>query len=137
MNASPSLREQLDASLTGVRPKSAFEMREDAGRRYDDQIPADILGAIAALEQEERDFARTAGMTEADRLRFYAAKEWRLLKGEFRTFCRFVQRGTIKRSDECFQQLRTSARAHAYPRMEAWSTLRWQERRAASRMAAE
>jgi hypothetical protein len=135
--AGPTLREQLDASLAVVPPKSSFEMREDAGLKYDGKIPADVLGAIAAREQEERDFARTAGMSERDRLRFHAAKEWRLLKAEFRTFCRFVRRGTIKRSDECFQQLRTSARTRAYPRMEAWTTLRWQERRAAERVAAE
>lgn len=126
------------ASLALTAPKlTASQLADDIGLRYDGEIPADAQAAIAAAQQAERDAKRTAGMTDAEKLRFQAAKEWRLLKGEFRTLCRMVRHYSVKRTDDCFRQMQRNARAAALSRIEAWADVRRQERRAAERRAAE
>jgi len=114
-------------------------LRCEIERRYDGEIPPEALAAIAAAEQAEREARLTAHLSPDARLRFLAAKEFRLAKGCFRTLARLTRQGTIRPAERpapgqwknTFQQLRDSARLRATPHMEAFAALRHQERRAA------
>ena len=109
---------------------AALALRHDAELRYDGPIPAEVLAAIAAEEQREREARIMAGMSEIERLRFRAAKEFRLAKRSFRTLCAMTRRRTVRRPDEAWFALRDRARIEAETHLEAWRMLRWRERRA-------
>jgi hypothetical protein len=112
-------------------------LRIEIERRYDGEIPPEALAAVAAAEQAEREARLTAHLSPAARLRFLAAKEFRLAKGCFRTLARLTRQGTIRPAERpapgewrnTFQQLRENARRQAYPHVEAFMALRDQERR--------
>jgi hypothetical protein len=109
----------------------ALRLRHDAELKYDGAIPAEVLAAIAAEEQREREARITANMTEAERLRFRAAKEFRLAKRAFRMLCAMTRRCTLRRPDAAWFALRDRARAEAEAHLEAWRLIRWRERKAA------
>ncbi|HVS77950.1 MAG TPA: hypothetical protein VHA35_00125 [Dongiaceae bacterium] len=117
----------------------AIALRNEIERRYDGEIPPEALAAIAAAEQAEREARLTARLSPEARLRFLAAKEFRLAKGCFRTLARLTRQGTIRPTERpapgewknTFQQLRENARLRACPHLEAFAALRHQERRAA------
>jgi len=109
---------------------SAALLRREAELRYEGAIPTEVLAAIAAEEQRERDAKAMAGMSEAERLRFRAAKEFRLAKRCFRVLCAMTRRCTIRRPDAAWFALRDRARIEAEAHLEAWRSLRWRERRA-------
>jgi hypothetical protein len=73
--------------------------------------------------------APMAGMTEAERMRFRAAKEFRLAKRCFRVLCAMTRRCTIRRPDAAWFALRDRARVDAEAHLEAWRLLRWRERK--------
>jgi len=108
---------------------SAALLRQQAELRYEGPIPTEVLAAIAAEEQRERDARAMAGMNERERLRFRAAKEFRLAKRCFRVLCAMNRRRTLRRPDAAWFALRDRARAEAEAHLEAWRTLRWRERR--------
>jgi hypothetical protein len=108
---------------------SAALLRREAELRYDGPIPTEELAAIAAEEQQERDARAMAGMTEAERMRFRAAKEFRLAKRCFRVLCAMTRRCTIRRPDAAWFALRDRARVDAEAHLEAWRLLRWRERK--------
>ncbi len=112
-------------------------LRMEIERRYDGPIPAEALAAIAAAEQAEREARLTAALSPEARLRFQAAKEFRLAKGCFRALIRMSRDGMIRPADpppagdwrNAFHMLRENARLRAIPHLEALSALRRQERR--------
>lgn len=108
---------------------TAADMRRNAELRYDGPIPTEILAAIAAEEQREREARIMANMSEADRLRFRCAKEFRLAKRSFRVLCALTRRRTIRRPDQAWFTLRDRARIEAESHLEAWRLLRWRERK--------
>jgi hypothetical protein len=116
----------------------ATALRLEIERRYDGEIPPEALAAIAATEQAERETRLTVHLSPEARLRFQAAKEFRLAKGCFRTLARLTRQGSIRPAElpapgawkNTFQQLRDSARLRAIPHLEAFAALRHQERRA-------
>jgi len=110
---------------------SALSLRRDAELKYDGPIPAEVLAAIAAEEQRERDAQMMERMSEPERLRFRAAKEFRLAKKSFRLLCAMTRRCTVRRPDAAWFALRDRARLEAEAHLEAWRTLRWRERRVA------
>src|SRR5690348_8036005 len=111
---------------------SSGALRFEIERRYDGEIPPEALAAIAAAEQMEREARLTAHLSPEARLRFLAAKEFRLAKGCFRMLARLTRQGTIRPTalpapgdwKNTFQQLRDHARLRAMPHVEALSTLR-------------
>ena len=113
-------------------------LRLEIERRYDGEIPPEALAAIAAAEQSEREARLTAHLSPEARLRFLAAKEFRLAKTCFRTLARLTRQGSIRPAampeagewKNTFQQLRAHARLRAAPHLEAFVALRLQERRA-------
>jgi hypothetical protein len=107
----------------------ALRLRRDAELRYDGPIPAEVLAAIAAEEQREREARLMADMSEAERLRFRAAKEFRLAKRSFRVLCAMTRRRTVRRPDRAWFALRDRARIEAEAHLEAWRMLRWRERK--------
>jgi hypothetical protein len=109
---------------------TALSLRRDAELKYDGPIPAEILAAIAAEEQRERDQQLMAPMSEPERLRFRAIKEFRLAKRSFRVLCAMTRRRTVRRPDAAWFALRDRARIEAEAHLEAWRTLRWRERKA-------
>ena len=109
----------------------ALSLRRDAELKYDGPIPAEVLAAIAAEEQREREARLMADMNEAERLRFRAAKEFRLAKRSFRVLCAMTRRRTVRRPDRAWVALRDRARIEAEAHVEAWRMLRWRERKAA------
>ncbi|WP_459853943.1 hypothetical protein [Dongia sp. agr-C8] len=106
---------------------TALSLRRDAELKYDGPIPAEVLAAIAAEEQRERDAQLMAPMTEPQRLRFRAAKEFRLAKRSFRLLCAMTRRQTVRRPDAAWFALRDRARMEAEAHVEAWRMLRWRE----------
>jgi hypothetical protein len=108
----------------------ALSLRRDAELKYDGPIPAEVLAAIAAEEQREREARLMADMSEAERLRFRAAKEFRLAKRSFRVLCAMTRRRTVRRPDRAWFALRDRARIEAEAHIEAWRMLRWRERKA-------
>jgi hypothetical protein len=118
----------------------ASTLRWEIERRYDGEIPPEALAAIAAADQTEREARLTAHLSPEARLRFLAAKEFRLAKGSFRTLARLSRQGMIRAAEppapgewkNTFQVLRERARLQAYPHMEALAALRNQERRRAA-----
>ena len=109
---------------------SALNLRRDAELKYDGPIPAEVLAAIAAEEQRERDAQMMSHMSEPERLRFRAAKEFRLAKRSFRVLCAMTRRRTVRRPDAAWFALRDRARLEAEAHVEAWRSLRWRESRA-------
>jgi hypothetical protein len=107
----------------------ALRLRRDAELRYDGPIPAEVLAAIAAEEQREREARLMADMSEAERLRFRAAKEFRLAKRSFRVLCAMTRRRTVRRPDRAWFALRDRARIEAEAHLEAWRMLRRRERK--------
>jgi|SRR5581483_11583917 len=115
-------------------------LRLEIERRYDGEIPPGALAEIAAAEQAEREARLTRHLSASAKLRFLAAKEFRLAKGCFRTLARLTREGTIRPAalpapgewTNTFQQLRANARLRAVPHLEAFAALRRQERRAAA-----
>jgi hypothetical protein len=115
----------------------ATALRLEIERRYDGEIPPEALAAIAAAEQAEREARLTAHLSPEARLRFQAAKEFRLAKGCFRTLARLTRQGAIRPTElpapgawkNTFQELRAHARLRAAPHVEAFVALRHQERR--------
>ena len=120
--------------------RDAQVLRCEIERRYDGEIPPEALAAVAAAEQSEREARLTAHLSPEARLRFLAAKEFRLAKGCFRTLARLTRQGMIRPTElpaagewkNSFQVLRERARLHAYPHIEALAALRNQERRGAA-----
>ena len=110
---------------------TALRLRHDAELKYDGAIPAEVLATIAAEEQREREARITAHMSEAERLRFRAAKEFRLAKRSFRMLCAMTRRLTLRRPDAAWFALRDRARNEAEAHLEAWRLIRWRERKAA------
>lgn len=110
---------------------SAAQMRRDAELRYDGPIPIEVLAAIASEEQRERDIRLMADMTEAERMRFRASKEFRLAKRAFRVLCAMTRRRTVRRPEAAWFALRDRARIEAEAHLEAWRLLRWRERKTA------
>jgi hypothetical protein len=110
---------------------SALSLRRDAELKYDGPIPAEVLAMIAAEEQREREAQMMSHMSEPERLRFRAAKEFRLAKRSFRVLCAMTRRRTVRRPDAAWFALRDRARSEAETHLEAWRTLRWRERRTA------
>ena len=108
---------------------TALSLRRDAELRYDGPIPAEVLAAIAAEEQRERDARMMADMSEPQRLRFRAAKEFRLAKRSFRLLCEMTRRRTVRRPDRAWFAQRDRARLEAESHLEAWRMLRWRERK--------
>ncbi len=108
----------------------AFDLRRAAELKYDGPIPADVLAAIAAEEQREREARMMAPMSEPERLRFRAVKEFRLAKRSFRVLCAMTRRRTVRRPDAAWFALRDRARLDAEAHLEAWRMLRWREARA-------
>ena len=109
---------------------TALNLRREAELKYDGSIPADVLAGIAAEEQRERDQQMMAAMSEPQRLRFRASKEYRLAKRAFRVLCAMTRRRTVRRPDAAWFALRDRARIEAEAHLEAWRMLRWRERRA-------
>jgi hypothetical protein len=117
----------------------ATTLRIEIERRYDGEIPPEALAAIAAAEQAEREGRLTAHLLPEARLRFRAAKEFRLAKGCFRTLARLTRQRMIRAAERPaagepmnpFRVLREHARLQAYPHMEALAALRFQERKSA------
>jgi hypothetical protein len=109
---------------------TALSLRRDAELKYDGPIPAEILAAIAAEEQRERDQQLMAAMSEPERLRFRAIKEFRLAKRSFHVLCAMTRRRTVRRPDVAWFALRDRARVEAEAHLEAWRALRWRERKA-------
>ena len=109
---------------------TAFSLRRDAELKYDGPIPAEVLAVIAAEEQRERDARLMCHMTEPQRLRFRAAKEFGLAKKSFRVLCAMTRRHTVRRPDAAWFALRDRARVEAEAQLEAWRMLRWRERKA-------
>jgi hypothetical protein len=109
---------------------TALSLRRDAELRYDGPIPAEVLAGIAAEEQRERDARMMANMTEPERMRFRAAKEFRLAKRSFRVLCAMTRRRTVRRPDAAWFALRDRARMEAEGHLEVWRMLRWRERKA-------
>lgn len=109
---------------------TALNLRRDAELKYDGPIPAEVLASIAAEEQRERDAQMMAHMSECERLRFRAAKEYRLAKRSFRVLCAMTRRRTVRRPDTAWFALRDRARIEAEAHLEAWRMLRWRERKA-------
>jgi hypothetical protein len=109
----------------------ALSLRRDAELKYDGPIPAEVLAAIAAEEQREREARLMAHMNETERLRFRAAKEFRLAKRSFRVLCAMTRRRTVRRPDSAWFALRDRARIDAEAHLEAWRMLRWREGKAA------
>ena len=117
----------------------AGALRLEIERRYDGEIPPEALAAIAAAEQAEREARLTAHLSPDAKLRFLAAKEFRLAKGCFQTLARLNRQGTVRRAEppapgawkNTFQELRANARLRAMPHLEALAALRHQERRGA------
>ncbi len=109
---------------------NALSLRRDAELRYDGPIPAEVLAAIAAEEQREREARIMAHMSERERLRFRAAKEFRLAKRSFSMLCAMTRRCTVRRPDSAWFALRDRARIEAETHLEAWRMLRWRERKA-------
>jgi hypothetical protein len=109
---------------------NALSLRRDAELKYDGPIPAEVLAAIAAEEQRERDQQMMAEMSEPERLRFRAVKEFRLAKRSFRVLCAMTRRRTVRRPDSAWFALRDRARIDAEAHLEAWRMLRWRERKA-------
>jgi hypothetical protein len=126
-----------------ARPDSAalppWALRLEIERRYDGEVPLEALAAIAAAEQVEREARLTAHLSPEARLRFLAAKEFRLAKSCFRALARLTGQGAIRPTEppapgewkNTFHQLRGHARLRAGPHLEAFTALRRQERRAA------
>src|SRR4051794_23955798 len=108
---------------------SAALLRQQAELRYEGPIPTEALAAIAAEEQRERDARVMAGLDDHQRLRFRAAKEFRLAKRCFRVLCAMTRRRTVRRPDTAWFALRDRARVEAEAHLEAWRTLRWREHR--------
>ena len=116
----------------------ALELERHAQLRYDGEIPAEALAAIAAAEQADREAALTARLFPEAKIRFLAAKEFRLAKDCFRTLARLTRQGILRRRDRpapgerrnAFCALRDEARIRAYPHLEALAALRHQQRRA-------
>jgi hypothetical protein len=108
---------------------SSALLRQQAELKYEGPIPTEVLAAIAAEEQRERDARAMAGMSEAERLRFRAAKEFRLAKRCFRVLCAMTRRCTLRRPDAAWFALRDRARLESEAHLEAWRSLRWRERR--------
>jgi hypothetical protein len=114
----------------------ATMLRTEIERRYDGEIPPEALAAIAAAEQAEREARLTAHLSPEARLRFRAAKEFRLAKGCFGTLARLTRQRMIDASERpthgerknTFQVLREQARRQATPHLEALAALRHQER---------
>lgn len=111
---------------------SSALLRQQAELKYEGPIPTEVLAAIAAEEQRERDARAMAGMNDAERLRFRATKEFRLAKRCFRVLCAMTRRRTLQRPDAAWFSLRDRARMEAEAHLEAWRTLRWRERRTVS-----
>jgi hypothetical protein len=109
--------------------QTALSLRRDAELKYDGPIPAEVLAAIAAEEQRERDARMMSDMTEPQRLRFRAAKEFGLAKRSFRVLCAMTRRHTVRRPDAAWFTLRDRARMEAEAHLEAWRMLRWRERK--------
>ena len=109
---------------------NALTLRRDAELKYDGPIPAEILAAIAAEEQRERDARMMAHMDECERLRFRAAKEFRLAKRSFRLLCAMTRKRTLRRPDAAWFDQRHRARMDAEMHLDAWRMLRWRERKA-------
>ena len=109
---------------------TALSLRRDAELKYDGPIPAEVLAAIAAEEQREREARIMANLSEPERLRFRAAKEFRLAKRSFRVLCAMTRRCTVRRPDTAWFALRDRARIDAEAHLEAWRMLRWRERKA-------
>jgi hypothetical protein len=112
--------------------RTALSLRRDAELRYDGPIPAEVLAAIAAEEQRARDAQLMSQMSEPQRLRFRAAKEFRLAKRSFRVLCAMTRRRTLRRPDAAWFAQRDRARMEAETHLEAWRMLRWRERKASS-----
>jgi hypothetical protein len=110
---------------------TSHSLRHDAELKYDGPIPAEVLAAIAAEEQREREARIMANMSEGERLRFRAAKEFRLAKRAFRVLCAMTRRRTLRRPDGAWFSLRERARIEAEAHLEAWRMLRWREARVA------
>jgi len=108
---------------------SAALLRQQAELKYEGPIPTEVLAAIAAEEQRERDARAMAGMTEPEKLRFRATKEFRLAKRSFRMLCAMTRRRTLRRPEAAWFSLRDRARVEAEAHLEAWRILRWRERR--------
>ena len=108
---------------------SSALLRQQAELKYEGPIPTEVLAAIAAEEQRERDAKAMAGMNDAERLRFRAAKEFRLAKRAFRVLCAMTRRRTLRRPDKAWFSLRDRARTEAEAHLDAWRTLRWREGR--------
>lgn len=111
--------------------------RDTIERRYDGELPAEALAAIVADEQAAREARLTAHLSPEAKLRFLAGKEFRLAKSCFRTLARLSRQGLIRSTQtpttpngyNAFQALRAQARIAALPHLEAFVTLRRQERR--------
>jgi hypothetical protein len=110
---------------------SALSLRRDAELKYDGPIPGEVLAAIAAEEQREREAQMMAPLSEKQRLRFRAVKEFRLAKRSFRVLCAMTRRRTLRRPDAAWFALRDRARLEAEGHLEVWRMLRWRERKAA------
>ena len=110
-------------------------LRREIERRYDGEIPPEALAAIAAAEQAEREALLTARLSPEARLRFLAAKEFRLAKGCFRILAHLTRQGAVRPAalpapgewKNTFQQLRDNARTRAMQHMEALAAIRSQE----------
>ena len=111
---------------------SSALLRQQAELKYEGPIPTEVLAAIAAEEQREREARMMAHMSEPERLRFRAAKEFRLAKRSFRVLCAMTRRRTVRRPDAAWFALRDRARVEAEAHVEAWRALRWRERKASS-----
>ena len=91
----------------------------------------ETIAVSIADQQRECDMQAMIGMSEPDRLRFRAAKEFRLAKRAFRVLCALTRRRTIRRPDAAWFAMRDRARIEAESHLEAWRVLRWRERQSA------
>ena len=102
-------------------------MRRDAELRYDSVIPLEIRAAISAQERIESDLRSMRGMSEAERLRFLAAREFQLAKECFRSLTRSMGSGVFARPDRTWLTALQRARCDAEIHLECWRTLRSRE----------
>ena len=107
-------------------------MRREAELRYDSIIPLEIRAAISAQERIESDLRAMRGMTEAQRLRFLAAREFQLAKACFATLARLMRSRAISRPGPAWHAAQRVARADAELHLECWHALRARERRGKS-----
>ena len=102
-------------------------MRRDAELRYDSIIPLEVRAAISAQERIESDLRAMRGMTEAQRLRFLAAREFQLAKSSFALLARLMRNRAITRPGPAWQAAQRAARADAELHLECWHALRLRE----------